>query len=400
MRTNPKGECEYSQGEYALCFQGPLLYEAKIINVKTQAGKYRYYIHYKGWNKSWDEWVGDERLLKINEENLIKQKQLESDVKNVKKKSSSKKTSGSSRRVKSESEDSSREASKDREVLMAAVVRVKRLRRSRSGSAASETNTDTGKVAGSTSKTEPTCSVTKSKTRTIKPVNVFEATTVPKSMKKKKKKDKDTPSSKTDKERLFKKTTSGEVKEPKVKQISIPKPNVREFGKEVEFPLTAELKTRLVDDFDYIDRQRKLVQLPARITVSDLLDQFYTTVRSGKRNKEACSGVEEVCSGLKDYFNSTLGSQLLYKFERVQYADCLKERPGLEMSHLYGPVHLLRLLTKLGHLLTSAGVDQPAIDKIAPHLNHLIRFLHENQETFFLVGDYGTATPEYHRRSL
>merc|ERR1711936_890927 len=103
-------------------------------------------------------------------------------------------------------------------------------------------------------KTEPTTSVTKSKTRTIKPVHVFEATTVPKSMKKKKKKDKDTPSSKTDKERIIKKATSGEVKEPKIKQISMPKPIVREFGKEVEFPLTAELKTRLVDDFDYIDR--------------------------------------------------------------------------------------------------------------------------------------------------
>lgn len=35
-----------------------------------------YFIHYKGWKSTWDEWVSDERVLAWNEENLRTQKEL------------------------------------------------------------------------------------------------------------------------------------------------------------------------------------------------------------------------------------------------------------------------------------------------------------------------------------
>ncbi|KAJ2303608.1 Esa1p-associated factor, partial [Coemansia sp. RSA 2704] len=35
-----------------------------------------YFVHYKGWKQTWDEWVDESRALKFTEENLAKQKAL------------------------------------------------------------------------------------------------------------------------------------------------------------------------------------------------------------------------------------------------------------------------------------------------------------------------------------
>ena len=53
---------------------------------------------------------------------------------------------------------------------------------------------------------------------------------------------------------------------------------------------------------------------------------------------------EEFANGLRINFNFILGSQLLYKFERPQYAALLKSHSNAEMTDIYGPMHLLRLL--------------------------------------------------------
>jgi mortality factor 4-like protein 1 len=61
------------------------------------------------------------------------------------------------------------------------------------------------------------------------------------------------------------------------------------------------------------------------------------------KDKKEEQQVEEVIAGLKLYFNKALGSMLLYKFERQQYADIRKKYPKKEMSDIYGAEHLLRI---------------------------------------------------------
>lgn len=66
----------FSVGEKVLAFHHNGLYEAKVQKVQLQTGTFQYHIHYVGWKKSWDEWVGLDRLLKLTQENLWNQEEI------------------------------------------------------------------------------------------------------------------------------------------------------------------------------------------------------------------------------------------------------------------------------------------------------------------------------------
>jgi len=72
-----RGAAKYQEGEPVLCFQGGLIYEAKVQALQKEDGVIQYCIHYKGWNKTWDECVPEQRLLKMTPTNLQKQKDLQ-----------------------------------------------------------------------------------------------------------------------------------------------------------------------------------------------------------------------------------------------------------------------------------------------------------------------------------
>jgi mortality factor 4-like protein 1 len=70
---------KFQEGEKVLCYHGPLIYEAKCMKGQTGKDKDKapkFFIHYNGWNKNWDEWVPEQRVLKFTEANLQKQKDL------------------------------------------------------------------------------------------------------------------------------------------------------------------------------------------------------------------------------------------------------------------------------------------------------------------------------------
>ncbi|KAK1334635.1 hypothetical protein QTO34_005642 [Cnephaeus nilssonii] len=74
-KQDPKPK--FQDGERVQCFHGPLLYEAKCVKVAIKDKQVKYFIHYSGWNKNWDEWVPESRVLKYVDTNLQKQGELQ-----------------------------------------------------------------------------------------------------------------------------------------------------------------------------------------------------------------------------------------------------------------------------------------------------------------------------------
>ncbi|RKO83514.1 MRG-domain-containing protein [Blyttiomyces helicus] len=76
----------FAENELILCFHGPLLYEAKVLECdyweveeNGEEGPH-YLVHYQGWKAKWDEWVPESRVMKLTDENRRRQDDLAKSV--------------------------------------------------------------------------------------------------------------------------------------------------------------------------------------------------------------------------------------------------------------------------------------------------------------------------------
>ena len=77
-------------------------------------------------------------------------------------------------------------------------------------------------------------------------------------------------------------------------------------------------KLKLIEDWEHITRERRLVKLPREPTINALLEEFVTT-KARRTSHERI--YNEVCEGVRSYFNQALPTILLYKYERRQYRE-------------------------------------------------------------------------------
>lgn len=281
-------------------------------------GGFNYFVHYRGWKNTWDEWVHEDRVLKWDEKNLVVQRMLMADHR--------------AHTAKDKEEDTRKQE------------------RERRQSTHQPKESISQKEAGPAKESKPS----KRESRAKKVEDEGYGTEL----------------------------------------YNWNPPTKRKM--EVKLVVPEVLKAALVDDWEAVTKNGQLVILPRQPCVDDLLMEFrehILSLGSSSAPSKREENLPQFLIGIKTYFEQALGTSLLYRFERPQYAEILRKYaygpdvPAEQVktnSNLYGAEHLLRLLVSLPTLMTSASMDTSSMNVIREYSNHLLEFLAKGKTRFFL----------------
>ncbi|KAA1470984.1 MRG-domain-containing protein [Dentipellis sp. KUC8613] len=300
----------FTPNERVLCYHGPLIYEAKVLKTETWDAENtklgtvgpHYFVHYKGWKQTWDEWVPPARLLKFTESNLTLQKSLS--------------------------------------LAQAAATSA-----AGGSSGPSKSASGVGGKAGAR-----------------------------------------------------RKEGGRGTKRAREDDDGARRPELR-----VQVPET--LKVLLVDDWESVTKNCELVTLPRSPTVVEILQQFKEHVLADPppHLRDPPVLLPTVIAGLTVYFDRALGANLLYRFERPQYAEIrkryvtgptVKVGEEREMSSVYGAEHLLRMLVSLPQMVATSTMDPESVALLRDYVAELMDFLVQERNRLFQA-QYDSASLQY-----
>lgn len=186
------------------------------------------------------------------------------------------------------------------------------------------------------------------------------------------------------------------IDEPMVVEVEKP---IQQLEKELKIKIPDELKVWLIDDDNNI-KNKKLALLPAKPPITTILKDFVTFRKTTTKTLNEAV-LTELTLGIKDYFNVMLGSHLLYKFERLQYQQLLKdEGKDVDLAAYYGVIHLVRLFTKIGTILTQSTLEPHNVQTIISYMQELLKYISKQTILFDIEKNYTVAPPEYIKNAL
>ncbi|KAL8683566.1 MAG: hypothetical protein Q9186_000478 [Xanthomendoza sp. 1 TL-2023] len=175
----------------------------------------------------------------------------------------------------------------------------------------------------------------------------------------------------------------------------------------IKIPVPDYVKSLLVDDWEEVTKNLALVPLPAPKPANMIIDEYFDEEKQKRFEGSAeMDLLEEVRSGLKEYFDVALGRTLLYRFERQQYADARKawtegkgEWKGKTcVGDVYGAEHLCRMIVQLPEMIAQTNMDGQSVNRLREEMTKFLQWLSRNTRLYF-TADYEKANPEYLEKS-
>lgn len=127
------------------------------------------------------------------------------------------------------------------------------------------------------------------------------------------------------------------------------------------------------------------------------------TVMPSSKHRMLTTVSPVIIAGLQLYFDRSIGANLLYRFERAQYAD-LRRRYVVgplvmageprDMSTIYGAEHLLRLIVNLPSMIAQTTMDAESVALLKEYIEYLLQYLVQERERIFLA-EYQHSSPHY-----
>ncbi|KAJ6221083.1 hypothetical protein RDWZM_006895 [Blomia tropicalis] len=247
-------------GSKILCYDGPHLYEAKCLDYKkTDKNKILYLVHYIKFKSICDEWVDEERVLQHNAKNL----QLKDELRLQAMSKKELKNNVDSRTSESEKEKEKKVSSSSSEKRKKKIHNDPR-KHLKSVSNNNNPNNNNNNIGDQQQLTSSAGTLT-------------------------------TPSHICPQEEFL---------------------NM----KEVKIRIPEDLKTILVDDWELIANQNKLLPLPTKLNIHKILtDYFYLKTQASKLPlNHTIEGYFDFLSSIRKYFNYLLERYLLYPTEQEQ----------------------------------------------------------------------------------
>lgn len=398
------GDTTYDISQKVLVYQGPLLYDAKItkkfdpINQKVSyydekrkeslsvapdkkfpnkfLSNVCYMIHYNGWNVKWDEWVLPSRVLEANSENLMLKDKLESDFQE---KERLKREAIEELEALKEEEKKNKGKEKNMKLKEKNKIKLDKKSRQKNGNVIDAIINNGNTNSNGNSKKKNSKDSIELTTTNVNGGNNFSLSN----------------------------TYEGKFKRRKINgngvalNTSISKiPNSVDGSThyesktgfthyEIKNLIPSNLKILLIDDWENITKNNKLVTLPSKCTVSQTLQDFKKYIIQ-EFNGESI--FLEITESLKQYFEQALGTLLLYRYERLQYKEIIQNPSIHNLYDVYGTIYFLRLISIFPNILNMNNIEPNSNRTSKIYLDVLLNWLDLNKDKY-LIDSYENQTP-------